>query len=297
MSSSAIDSVLLQGPQGYQGTQGAQGNTGGAQGATGSTGAQGDTGLTGAQGSPGTQGTTGAQGDTGTQGSAGAQGLAGAQGDTGLTGSQGAQGNQGTSGFAADSWTDFFSDPTAAVPTGWTAETTPTITYVTVGSGSAIQLVSTTNPSRLARTYSEFTTNTIWEARLEIRASQVGAPNESSLTIRDGTRRVNLYPTSAGVTNETIATELNMAHAVNDWIIWTVRRYQNRVYIWEGPRLLSVQAYTGLQADATNAGLVRIGSSTSTSKTTQIRAWWVRFGSVNDAPPDYTFRATYYGRP
>jgi hypothetical protein len=289
MSGSALDAQLLQGPQGYQGPQGFQGS---------STGSQGNQGFQGYQGSQGNQGVQGAQGFQGAKGFQGNQGSQGSQGFQGYQGNQGNQGNQGTSGFAADSWTDFFSDPTAAVPTGWAAETTPTITYVTVGSGSAIQLVSTTSPARLARTYSDFTTNTIWEARLEIRASQVGTLNESAMTIRDGTRRINLFPTTASVTNETVAVELNMAHVVNDWIIWTIRRYENRVYIWEGPRLLSVQPYTSAgAADTGNPGLVRLGTSTTASRTTQIRAWWVRFGSVNDAPPDYTFRATYYGRP
>ena len=45
------------------------------------------------------------------------------------------------------------------------------------------------------------------------------------------------------------------------------------------------------------AGSVRLGTSTSATRTTQIRGWWVKFGSVNDAPPDYTFRTTYFGRP
>jgi hypothetical protein len=87
------------------------------------------------------------------------------------------------------------------------------------------------------------------------------------------------------------------ASKVNDWFIWTVRRSGNRIYFWEGPRLIWVYPYASLTADATNAGLVRLGTSTAASRTTQIRGFWAKFGSVNDAPPDYTFRTTYFGRP
>ena len=202
------------------------------------------------------------------------------------------------SGYAADVWDDSFSDPNGSVPTGWTAETTPVITYPAVGSGTAIQLVSTTNPARLINTYAQLTSNTVWELRVEMRASQLGTANESALVIRDGVRRISVFPTATGITNETTTnSELPMSHVVNDWFIWTVRRSGNRIYFWEGPRLIWVYPYASLTADATNAGLVRLGTSTSASRTTQIRGFWAKFGSVNDAPPDYTFRTTYFGRP
>jgi hypothetical protein len=202
------------------------------------------------------------------------------------------------SGYAADAWDDSFSDPNGSVPTGWTAETTPVITYPAVGSGTAIQLVSTTNPARLINTYAQLTSNTVWELRVEMRASQLGVGNESALVIRDGTRRISVFPTATGITNETTTnSELPMSHVVNDWFIWTVRRSGNRIYFWEGPRLIWVYPYASLTADATNAGLVRLGTSTAASRTTQIRGFWAKFGSVNDAPPDYTFRTTYFGRP
>ena len=201
------------------------------------------------------------------------------------------------SGYAADVWDDSFSDPSGAVPTGWTAETSATITYPAVGSGTAIQLVSTTNPARLINTYAQLTSNTVWELRVEMRASQLGTANESALVIRDGTRRISVFPTATGITNETVTnSELPMSHVVNDWFIWTVRRSGNRIYFWEGPRLIWVYPYASLTADATNAGLVRLGTSTAASRTTQIRGFWAKFGSVNDAPPDYTFRTTYFGR-
>jgi len=201
------------------------------------------------------------------------------------------------SGYAADSWDDSFSDPSGAVPTGWTAETSPVITYPVVGSGTAIQLASTTNPARLTATYAGFAANTVWEARVEMRASQVGTANESAFVIRDGTKRISLYPSTSGVILEAGLMELLMPHAVNDWFIWTIRRSGTRVYFWSGPRMLYAYSYASLTADATLSGSVRLGTSTSATRTTQIRGWWVKFGSVNDAPPDYTFRTTYFGRP
>jgi hypothetical protein len=201
------------------------------------------------------------------------------------------------SGYAADSWDDSFSDPSGAVPTGWTAETSPVITYPVVGSGTAIQLASTTNPARLTATYAGFAANTVWEARVEMRASQVGTANESAFVIRDGTKRISLYPSTSGVILEAGLMELLMPHTVNDWFIWTIRRSGTRVYFWSGPRMLYAYSYASLQADVTLAGSVRLGTSTSATRTTQIRGWWVKFGSVNDAPPDYTFRTTYFGRP
>ena len=199
--------------------------------------------------------------------------------------------------YAADSWTYSFSDPSGSVPTGWAAETSPTITYPTVGTGSAIQLVSTTAPARLARTFTELTTNTTWEIRVEMRASQVGVENESALVIRDGTYRIGLCPAASFIQREaTFTSELSMPHAVNDWFIWTVRRVLNRVYIWSGPRLVWVLSYTSLTADSSNAGLIRLGTSTTSSRTTQIRAFWAKFGSINEAPPDHTFRNIYFGR-
>jgi len=201
------------------------------------------------------------------------------------------------SGYAADSWDDAFSDPNGAVPTGWTAETSPVITYPVVGSGTAIQLASTTNPARLTATYAGFAANTVWEARVEMRASQVGTANESAFVIRDGTKRISIYPSTSGLVLEAGLMELLMPHAVNDWFIWTIRRSGTRVYFWSGPRMLYVYSYASLTADTSLSGSVRLGTSTSATRTTQIRAWWVKFGSVNDAPPDYTFRTTYFGRP
>jgi hypothetical protein len=201
------------------------------------------------------------------------------------------------SGYAADSWDDSFSDPSGAVPTGWTAETSPVITYPAVGSGTAIQLVSTTNPARLTKTYAEFAANTVWEARVEMRASQVGTANESAFVIRDGTKRISIYPSTSGLVLEAGLMELLMPHAVNDWCIWTIRRSGTRVYFWSGPRMLYAYSYASLTADTSLSGSVRLGTSTSATRTTQIRGWWVKFGSVNDSPPDYTFRTTYFGRP
>jgi hypothetical protein len=201
------------------------------------------------------------------------------------------------SGYAADSWDDSFSDPSGAVPTGWTAETSPVITYPVVGGGTAIQLASTTNPARLTATYAGFAANTVWEARVEMRASQVGTANESAFVIRDGTKRISIYPSTSGLVLEAGLMELLMPHAVNDWCIWTIRRSGTRVYFWSGPRMLYAYSYASLTADTSLAGSVRLGTSTSATRTTQIRGWWVKFGSVNDAPPDYTFRTTYFGRP
>ena len=201
------------------------------------------------------------------------------------------------SGYAADSWDDSFSDPNGAVPTGWTAETSPVITYPVVGSGTAIQLASTTNPARLTATYAGFAANTVWEARVEMRASQVGTANESAFVIRDGTKRISIYPSTSGLVLEAGLMELLMPHAVNDWCIWTIRRSGTRVYFWSGPRMLYAYSYASLTPDISLAGSVRLGTSTSATRTTQIRGWWVKFGSVNDAPPDYTFRTTYFGRP
>jgi hypothetical protein len=201
------------------------------------------------------------------------------------------------SGYAADSWDDSFSDPNGAVPTGWTAETSPVITYPVVGTGAAIQLASTTNPARLTATYAGFAANTVWEARVEMRASQVGTANESAFVIRDGTKRISIYPSTSGLVLEAGLMELLMPHAVNDWCIWTIRRSGTRVYCWSGPRMLYAYSYASLTADTSLSGSVRLGTSTSATRTTQIRGWWVKFGSVNDAPPDYTFRTTYFGRP
>jgi hypothetical protein len=231
-------------------------------------------------------------------GSAGTSGYVLTSNGTGAAPTWQAAGGGSGSGYAADAWDDSFSDPNGSVPTGWTAETTPVITYPAVGSGTAIQLVSTTNPARLINTYAQLTSNTVWELRVEMRASQLGTANESALVIRDGVKRISVFPTATGITNETTTnSELPMSHVVNDWFIWTVRRSGNRIYFWEGPRLIWVYPYASLQADVTNAGLVRLGTSTAASRTTQIRGFWAKFGSVNDAPPDYTFRTTYFGRP
>ena len=205
----------------------------------------------------------------------------------------------GVSPYATDSWTYSFSDPSGSVPTGWTVESGNTVTYPAVGSGSAIQLVTALGTDRagMVRTFTELTgTQTIWEARVEMRASQVGTANESAIVLRDGTKRISLYPTVSGVTLEASACELQSGHVANDWFIWTVRRSGNRVYIWSGPRLIHSIRYTDLTADGTLAGSVRLGCYTAAARTTQVRAFWVRFGAFNAAPPDFTFSSTYFGR-
>jgi hypothetical protein len=205
----------------------------------------------------------------------------------------------GVSPYAADSWTYSFSDPSGSVPTGWTVESGNTVTYPAVGSGSAIQLVTAAGTDRagMVRTFTELTgTQTIWEARVEMRASQVGTANESAIVLRDGTKRISLYPTVSGVTLEASACELQSGHVANDWFIWTVRRSGNRVYIWSGPRLIHSIRYTDLTGDGTLAGSVRLGCYTAAARTTQVRAFWVKFGAVNSAPPDFTFSSTYFGR-
>lgn len=103
MAGSAINGLLLQGPQGPQGAQGSAGPQGvqgtqGNDGAQGAQGAQGDTGPQGAQGVQGTQGNDGAQGAQGAQGDTGPQGFPGPQGTQGDTGPQGTQGDPGLQG-------------------------------------------------------------------------------------------------------------------------------------------------------------------------------------------------------
>jgi hypothetical protein len=205
----------------------------------------------------------------------------------------------GGSPYAADSWDYSFSDPNGSVPTDWTVETGNTVTYPTVGTGYAIQLVS--NSSSRAGMVSTFTgltsAQTTWEIRVEMRASQVGSANESAIVIRDGSKRLGLYPTTVGVTLEAATCELQSGHVVNDWFIWTVRRAGNRIYIWSGPRLIHSTRYTDLTADTTLANSVRLGCYQTTAvRTTQVRAFWAKFGSLNAAPPDFTFSSTYFGR-
>jgi len=206
----------------------------------------------------------------------------------------------GLSPYTADSWTYSFSDPSGSVPTGWTVETGNTVTYPAVGTGSAIQLATSVGTDRagMVRTFTELTgTQVKWEARVEMRASQVGTANDSALVLRDGSKRISLYPATSTVTLEATACELNTYHVVNEWFIWTVRRDNNRVYVWSGPRLIMVYPYSSLPADGTLANTVRLGCYTGTGvKTTQVRAFWIRFGSFNDAPADYTLRSTYFGR-
>jgi predicted methyltransferase len=204
-----------------------------------------------------------------------------------------------SSPYAADSWTYSFSDPSGSVPTDWTVETGNTVTYPTVGTGSAIQLVSgATSKAGMVRTFTELTSSqTTWEIRVEMRASQVGSANESAIVIRDGSKRLGLYPTTVGVTLEAATCELQSGHVVNDWFIWTVRRAGNRIYIWSGPRLIHSTRYTDLTTDTTLANSVRLGCyQTNAVRTTQVRAFWAKFGSLNAAPPDFTFSSTYFGR-
>lgn len=210
--------------------------------------------------------------------------------------------------YAADAWDEHWEDPNGAVPTGWTVDTTgnspdTAVAYVAVGSGYAIELTSDSDgKAMLSKTLTGvFSSNTTWEVRVEIKAADLGTTlAEIPFTIRDGTKQISLRPNSTSLRYSTGAATaaVTVAYGISagDWITYTVRRLGDYVYIWDGPKLVHIMAYSGLPSDTSLTDQVRLGNSDTGANVATIRRWSHRAGSVNEAPPEYTMRGTTHGR-
>ena len=205
-------------------------------------------------------------------------------------------------GYTADSWTYEWSNPSGSLPSGWALTESPnaaTVTYPSVGTGTAIRIVTgTTSTGYLSRTFSELTTETEWEARLEMLASTMGANGQNYIVIRDGTKRVGVYPSATGHVIETTSADEARAIATGAYYILTIQRTAGYVRFWCNDQLIDTHVYTAMTTDATNAGQIRIGTaSAGSSIVSEIRSFKIRFGAINNAPPSHTLRGLLKGSP
>lgn len=205
-------------------------------------------------------------------------------------------------GYTADSWTYEWANPSGALPSGWALTESPnaaTVTYPTVGTGTAIRIVTGTNSTGyLSRTFSELTTETEWEARLEMLASTMGVNGQNYIVIRDGTKRVGVYPSVSGHVIETTSADEARALATGAYYILTIQRTAGYVRFWCNDQLIDTHVYTAMTADTTNAGQIRIGTATAGSSiVSEIRSFRIRFGAINNAPPSHTLRGVLRGSP
>lgn len=205
--------------------------------------------------------------------------------------------------YAADSWpTENWSDP-QALPSGWTVDVTggapdTADTYIPAGSGYAIQLVSDADgKAMISKTFAGMTTSaTLWQARMEWKIANTNtAGTDVPLTIRDGTRRLIIYPSSAGLRVEAGAAG-DHGLTNGDWATITVTRIYEGIYIECGPHLVFGLTYASLTSDATSQGEIRLGNSTTAARTTTIRSFRLNIGAINSAPASHTFKGTYSGR-
>lgn len=205
-------------------------------------------------------------------------------------------------GYTADSWTYEWANPSGSLPSGWALTESPnaaTVTYPTVGTGTAIRIVTgTTSTGYLSRTFSELTTETEWEARLEMLANTMGVNGQNYIVIRDGTKRVGVYPSATGHVIETTSADEARAIATGAYYILTIQRTQGYVRFWCNDQLIDTHVYTAMTTDATNAGQIRIGTaSAGSSIVNEIRSFKIRFGAINNAPPSHTLRGLLKGSP
>jgi hypothetical protein len=206
------------------------------------------------------------------------------------------------SGFAADSWTYEWANPSGALPSGWALTESPnaaTVTYPTVGTGTSIRIVTgTSSTGYLSRTFSELTTETEWEARVEMLASTLGVNGQNYIVIRDGTKRIGVYPSSSGHVIETTTADEARAIASGAYYILTIQRTQGYVRFWCNDQLIDTHVYSTSVADTNNPGQIRIGTaSAGSSIVTEIRSFKIKFGAINAAPPSHTLRGLLRGSP
>jgi hypothetical protein len=173
------------------------------------------------------------------------------------------------------------------------------VTYPTVGTGTAIRIVTgTTSTGYLSRTFSELTTETEWEARVEMLANTLGVNGQNYIVIRDGTKRVGVYPSSSGHVIETTTADEARAIASGAYYILTIQRTQGYVRFWCNDQLIDTHVYSTMTADTNNPGQIRIGTATAGSSiVTEIRSFRIKFGSINNAPPSHTLRGILRGSP
>ena len=204
--------------------------------------------------------------------------------------------------YTADSWTYEWANPSGSLPSGWALTESPnasTVTYPTVGTGTAIRIVTgTTSTGYLSRTFSELTTETEWEARVEMLANTLGVNGQNYIVIRDGTKRVGVYPSSSGHVIETTTADEARAIASGAYYILTIQRTQGYVRFWCNDQLIDTHVYSTMTADTNNPGQIRIGTATAGSSiVTEIRSFRIKFGSINNAPPSHTLRGILRGSP
>jgi len=206
------------------------------------------------------------------------------------------------SGYTADSWTYEWANPSSALPSGWALTQSPnaaTVTYPTVGTGTAIRIVTgTSSTGYIGRTFSELATETEWEARLEMLASTLGTNGNNYIVIRDGTKRIGVYPSSSGHVIETTTAGEARRIASGAYYILTIQRTQGYVRFWTNDQLIDTYIYTSMTADTNNPGEIRIGTASATTGiASEIRSFKIRFGAINDAPPSHTLRGILRGSP
>ncbi len=204
--------------------------------------------------------------------------------------------------YSADSWTYEFANPSGSLPSGWALTESPnaaTVTYPTVGTGTSIRIVTgTSSTGYLSRTLSELTTETEWEARLEMLASTLGANGNNYIVIRDGTKRIGVYPSSSGHVIETTTAGEARRLATGSYYILTIQRTAGYVRFWCNDQLIDTHVYTAMTADTNNPGQIRIGTATAASAiVNEIRSFKIRFGAINDAPPSHTLEGILRGSP
>jgi len=204
--------------------------------------------------------------------------------------------------YSADSWTYEWANPSGALPSGWALTQSPnaaTVTYPTVGTGTAIRIVSgTSSTGYIGRTFSELTTETEWEARVEMLASTLGSNGNNYIVIRDGTKRIGVYPSSSGHVIEVSTASMARPIATGAYYILTIQRTQGYVRFWCNGDLIDTKVYSAMTTDSANPGEIRIGTAvTVTGIVSEIRSFRLKFGAINDAPPSHTLRGILRGSP
>jgi len=204
--------------------------------------------------------------------------------------------------YTADSWTYEWANPSGSLPSGWALTESPnaaTVTYPTVGTGTSIRIVTgTTSTGYLSRTLSELTTETEWEARVEMLASTLAVNGQNYIVIRDGTKRIGVYPSSSGHVIETTTADEARAIASGAYYILTIQRTQGYLRFWCNDQLIDTHVYSTMTADTNNPGQIRIGTATAGSAiVNEIRSFKIKFGSINNAPPSHTLRGILRGSP
>jgi hypothetical protein len=204
--------------------------------------------------------------------------------------------------YTADSWTYEWANPSGSLPSGWALTESPnaaTVTYPTVGTGTAIRIVTgTTSTGYLSRTLSELTTETEWEARLEMLASTQSVNGQNYIVIRDGTKRIGVYPSTSGHVIETTTAAEARRIATGSYYILTIQRTAGYVRFWCNDQLIDTHIYTAMTADTNNPGQIRIGTATAGSGiVNEIRSFRIKFGAINDAPPSHTLEGILRGSP